>query len=167
MEHIGFERKKKEELPVLAICYDFDKTLPPDDMQAQGYIQSLGYTVDEFWKQNDAVATANEMDLILAYMYMMIKEAEGTHVVNRETLEEYGAQVALFPGVKDWFERIRAYGKERNVIVEHYIISSGVKEMIEGTELDQLIKTIIDRTVINEQLERTHYDYQQEVYRTG
>lgn len=55
--------------------------------------------------------------------------------MNRRTLEEYGSKVALFPGVKEWFERIRAYGKEKGVIVEHYIISSGLKEMIEGTEM--------------------------------
>ena len=135
MEQTAFERRTKENLPVLAICYDFDKTLSPDDMQAQGYIQSLGYTVDAFWKKNGALANANNMDLILGYMYMMIKEAEGTHAVTRQALEEFGSRVALFPGVRDWFERIRAYGKAKGVIVEHYIISSGIKEMIEGTEM--------------------------------
>ena len=39
MQSREYERKHKEELPVIAICYDFDKTLTPDDMQAQGYIQ--------------------------------------------------------------------------------------------------------------------------------
>lgn len=135
MENNSFERKKKESQPVLAICYDFDKTLSPDDMQAQGYIQSVGYSVPDFWKKNNGMAAANDMDQNLAYMYLMVEEAEGTHVVNRKTLEEYGAKVALFPGVKEWFERIRAYGKEKGVIVEHYIISSGLKEMIEGTEM--------------------------------
>ena len=41
-------REHKEERPVLAICYDFDKTLSPDDMRAQGFIQSVGYDVGEF-----------------------------------------------------------------------------------------------------------------------
>jgi 2-hydroxy-3-keto-5-methylthiopentenyl-1-phosphate phosphatase len=75
------------------------------------------------------------MDSNLAYMYKMVREAEGNFVLNRAALERYGAQVALFPGVREWFERIRAYGKEHNVIVEHYIISSGLREMIEGTEM--------------------------------
>ena len=71
-----FERKHKETQPVLAICYDFDKTLTPDDMQAQGYIQSVGYDIGQFWKESNAMAQANDMDQNLAYMYKMVKEAE-------------------------------------------------------------------------------------------
>jgi len=130
-------RKAKEERPVLAICYDFDKTLSPDDMQAQGYIQSVGYDVGKFWEETDALAVSNNMDSNLAYMYMMVREAEGNLVFNRKTLAEYGAKVMVFPGVTDWYERIRKFGDENGVIVEHYIISSGLKEMIEGTEIAQ------------------------------
>ncbi len=130
-----FERRKKEDRPVLAICYDFDKTLSPDDMQAQGYIQSVGYDPEEFWRQSNALAAANDMDQNLAYMYMMVDKAHGIHDFTRKTLQEYGAKVGLFPGVREWFERIRAYGAAHGVIVEHYIISSGLKEMIEGTQM--------------------------------
>lgn len=130
-----FERRYKEDKPVLAICYDFDKTLSPDDMQAQGYIQSVGYDVGEFWRQTDVLAKQNEMDQNLAYMYMMVREAVGNLVFSRKTLAEYGSHVTLFPGVEDWFSRIREYGAERGVIVEHYIISSGLREMIEGTRV--------------------------------
>lgn len=130
-----FERKHKEDYPVLAICYDFDKTLSPDDMQAQGYIQSVGYDVGQFWKESNGMATENDMDGNLAYMYKMVREAEGNLVFNKNALAEYGSKVQLFPGVSEWFERIREYGKEHGVIVEHYIISSGLKEMIEGTEI--------------------------------
>ena len=56
-------------------------------------------------------------------------------VLNKEKLAEYGSKVALYPGVATWFERMREYGKEKGVIIEHYIISSGLKEMIEGTEV--------------------------------
>lgn len=130
-----FERKHKEQQPVLAICYDFDKTLSPDDMQAQGYIQSVGYDIGDFWNESNALATNNDMDQNLAYMYKMIQEAEGNLIFNRKMLNEYGAKVNLFPGVEDWFGRIREYGKQKKVIVEHYIISSGLKEMIEGTSV--------------------------------
>ena len=132
---IQFERRQKEARPVLAICYDFDKTLSPDDMQAQGYIQSVGYKVESFWEESNAVARANDMDSNLAYMYKMVKEAEGNFVFTRRALEEYGARVKLFDGVDTWFDRIRAYGESRGVIVEHYIISSGLREMIEGTSI--------------------------------
>lgn len=130
-----FERKRKEGKPVVAICYDFDKTLSPDDMQAQGYIQSIGFDVKDFWQESNSLAENNDMDQNLAYMYKMVEEAEGKLIFNKAELEEYGSKVALFPGVEDWFERIREYGEENGVIVEHYIISSGLKEMIEGTKM--------------------------------
>ena len=130
-----YERKHKETKPVVAICYDFDKTLSPDDMQAQGYIQSVGYDVPDFWKKSNSLAYDNEMDQNLAYMYTMKQESEGRVLFTKENLSEYGASVKLFPGAEQWFERIRAYGKEKGVIVEHYIISSGLKEMIEGTSV--------------------------------
>ena len=130
-----FERRTKSEKPVLAICYDFDKTLSPDDMQAQGYIQSVGYDIADFWRESNELAEDNDMDTNLAYMYKMIEKAQGRMVVTREKLAEYGSKVELFPGVRTWFERIRQYGAEHGVTVEHYIISSGLKEMIEGTEM--------------------------------
>ena len=130
-----YERKHKEANPVVAICYDFDKTLSPDDMQAQGYIQSVGYDVPDFWKKSNSLASDNEMDQNLAYMYTMKQESEGKVLFTKEKLAEYGASVQLFPGVEQWFERIREYGKSQGVIVEHYIISSGLKEMIEGTSV--------------------------------
>ena len=130
------DRRTKEDRPVLAICYDFDKTLSPTDMQAQGYIQSVyDGDVDEFWAETDELAQRNEMDTNLAYMFKMVEEARGRILLTRRSLEEYGSRVVLYPGVKEWFERIRAYGAGKGVIVEHYIISSGLKEMIEGTEV--------------------------------
>lgn len=129
-------RKRKEEKPVLAICYDFDKTLSPDDMQAQGYIQEVyDGDVPTFWKESNEVAEKNEMDSNLAYMYKMVQEAQGRIVFNKKALEDYGSRVSLFPGVEEWFERIKKYGTEHGVIIEHYIISSGLKEMIEGTSV--------------------------------
>lgn len=128
-------RKYKEELPVLALCYDFDKTLTPDDMQAQGYIQDVGYDVSKFWKDTGILSSENEMDPNLAYMYMMVKEAEGNLLFNKKALADYGSKVQLFNGVESWFNRIKEYGKEQGVIIEHYIISSGIKEMIEGTKM--------------------------------
>ena len=130
-----FIRKSKEERPVVAICYDFDKTLSPDDMQAQGYIQSVGYDVASFWEESNGLAVKNDMDQNLAYMYTMIQKAHGKFVFNKQTLMDYGAKVQLFPGVTSWFQRIKEYGNDKGVIIEHYIISSGLKEMIEGTKV--------------------------------
>lgn len=128
--------------PILAICYDFDKTLSPDDMQAQGYIQSIDYEIAEFWKQSNQLATDNDMDQNLAYMYMMSSKSRGKVLFTKETLRKDGSRVQLFPGVKTWFDRINEYGKNKGVIVERYIISSGLKEMIEGTEVADKFKKI-------------------------
>ena len=130
-----FERKHKEDLPVLAICYDFDRTLSPDDMQAQGFIQEVGWSVADFWKGTTRLARQNDMDANLAYMLMMLEESRGKFPLTRKVLMDYGARVQLFPGVAEWFERIRAYGRSQGVAVEHYIISSGIREMIEGTQM--------------------------------
>ena len=129
----GSSRRHKEGNPVVAICYDFDKTLSPDDMQAQGFIQKVGYNVQEFWEESNRLAKGNGMDSNLAWMYLMITKAVGKTPMTKESLREYGSKVRLFPGVRHWFRRIREFGIKNNVIVEHYIISSGLREMIEGT----------------------------------
>lgn len=135
MQNKEYVRKQKEDRPVVAICYDFDKTLSPDDMQAQGFIQSVGYDVAEFWQESNGLAESNDMDQNLAYMFKMMDAAEGRVLFTKDTLLDCGAKVHLFPGVEDWFRRIREYGEQHGVIVEHYIISSGLKEMIEGTTI--------------------------------
>ena len=106
-------------------------------MQAQGFIQDIGYDVNNFWQESNALAKANDMDTNLAYMYKMVEKSQGNFRLDKKILADYGAKVELFPGVKSWFKRIRNYGKKHNIIIEHYIISSGLKEMIEGTVMAQ------------------------------
>lgn len=141
-----FKREMKTERPVIALCYDFDKTLSPDDMQAQGYIQAVQPEgtdmIGDFWTESNGRATANNMDRNLAYMYTMKKKARGQIVFTKEKLADYGSKVALFPGVEKWFDRIREYGAGKGIIIEHYIISSGLKEMIEGTSIAKEFKEL-------------------------
>ena len=125
------------------MCYDFDKTLSPDNMQAQGYLQAINYeNQDEFWAETTKLACENEMDSNLAWMYLMLRGARGKEIFRRETLAKYGAKVELYDGVIEWFERMRSYGEERGFVVEHYIISSGLKEMIEGSTIASEFKKI-------------------------
>ena len=148
------ERRTKEEKPVLAICYDFDRTLSPDDMQAQGYIQSVyDGDVQAFWKECRELAENNEMDSNLAYMRKMVEYARGRILLTKKTLREYGSKVELFPGVEEWFERIRDFGSQHNVIVEHYIISSGLKEMIEGTSIAKEFEQIYASSFLFDEME--------------
>lgn len=141
---MGCDNKlKKTNKPVVAICYDFDKTLSPDNMQAQGYLQAINYeNQEDFWARTNELACENEMDSNLAWMYLMLRGARGKEIFRKEMLAKYGAGVALYDGVADWFSRIRRYGEERGLLIEHYIISSGLREMIEGTLVADEFKKI-------------------------
>ena len=131
-----YERKTKEDRPVMAICYDFDKTLSPDNMQAQGYLQTIDYEdQDRFWAESNSLAAERDMDPTLAWMFLMLRKARGKEIFRKDMLESYGSRVKLYPGVREWFSRVRGYGDAEGVIVEHYILSSGLREMIEGTEV--------------------------------
>ena len=134
-----------KDMPILAICYDFDKTLTPKNMQEQGFIQSLGYDgkkIEEFWNDSEKCAKKNEMDSNLSYMWKMKKEAELKGKITKARLREYGQKIKLYDGVEDWFDRVNDYGEEKGVIIEHYIISSGLKEIIAGTKIAHKFKRI-------------------------
>ena len=129
--------------PIVAIMYDFDKTLCTKDMQEYAFIPALGMSSSAFWSEVNAMTDAEEMDNILAYMYKMVEKAKETKVpITRDTFQEMGSKVEYFDGVKTWFERINAYGEKVGVRVEHYIVSSGIKEIIEGTEIARFFKKI-------------------------
>ena len=120
--------------PIVAFLYDFDKTLCTTDMEDYAFIPSLGMTPREFWSVANGFGHANRMDGILAYMYTMIQESEKRRLpFTRESLREMGRDIVLFPGVQEWFGRINAFGDSQGVQVEHYIISSGLREIIEGS----------------------------------
>ena len=129
--------------PIIAFLYDFDKTLCTTDMQDYAFIPSLGYTPGEFWGIANSFGWKNRMDGLLAYMYTMIDECRKKNIrLEREYLVSCGRSIELFPGVKDWFARINAFGAQQGVKVEHYVLSSGLKEIIEGSGISHEFKEI-------------------------
>ena len=129
--------------PIVAFLYDFDKTLCTTDMEDYAFIPSLGMTPREFWSVANGFGHANRMDGILAYMYTMIQESEKRRLpFTRESLREMGRDIVMFPGVQEWFGRINAFGDSQGVQVEHYIISSGLREIIEGSSISGEFKEI-------------------------
>ena len=129
--------------PIVAFLYDFDKTLCTTDMQNYAFIPSLGMTPAEFWAKANGFGRGNRIDGILAYMYTMIREAEDKQMpFTRSDLVEKGRDIVLFPGVREWFTRINAFGRTQGVKVEHYIISSGLREIIEGCAISREFKEI-------------------------
>ena len=128
---------------IVAIMYDFDKTLCTRDMQEYTFIPSIGMEPKDFWAHTRVVAEEEIMDSILTYMYCMLEKAKQTgKPLTRESLVECGKDIEYHPGVEDWFERINRYGEEAGVEVEHYVLSSGLKEIIEGTSIAKHFKRI-------------------------
>ena len=129
--------------PIIAFLYDFDKTLCTTDMQDYSFIPSLGMTPNEFWHEANSFGWREHMDGILAYMYTMLRKSEEKGLpLTRESLVEKGRNIQLFPGVREWFGRINAFGETLGVQVEHYILSSGLREIIEGSGLGGEFKEI-------------------------
>ena len=129
--------------PIIAILYDFDKTLCTQDMQNYGFIPSLGLAPADFWRLANSFGWREKMDGILAYMYTMIQESRKRGVpFTRERLRHQGRSITFFPGVTDWFERLNRFGERQGAQVEHYVISSGLREIIEGSAIAKEFKEI-------------------------
>jgi phosphoserine phosphatase len=129
--------------PIVALIYDFDGTLSPGNMQEFGFIQAIGKKPQEFWQESDKIALGQDASNILSYMKHMFDEAKKSGIkLRREDFKSFGASVELFAGVKEWFKLINQYGKSKGVKVEHYINSSGLAEMIEGTSIAHEFKRI-------------------------
>ena len=160
--------------PIIAIMYDFDKTLSSQDMQNYNFIPNLGLTPAEFWSKTEEVCVKHNMDKILGYMYVMMAECKAKGIkLTKEYLKSLGSGVELFKGVDTWFDRINAYGEELGLRIEHYIISSGTKEIIEGCKVAKEFKRIYgcefmygdDKTAIWPKMAINYTNKTQYVYR--
>ena len=129
--------------PIVALMYDFDKTLCTTDMEDYSFIPALGMTPKDFWALANDFGRENRMDGLLAYMYTMIVECRKRNIpLTRDFLVSCGETMVLFPGVRDWFGRINAFGESLGVQIEHYVLSSGLKEIIEGSGISHEFKNI-------------------------
>lgn len=128
---------------IVAFIYDFDHTLSTTDMQNFSFIPSLNIEPKEFWDGANQLTKKEHMDPLLAYMYLMIQESKKRGLpITRKTFVDLGKDVKFFPGVEEWFERINKYGKYKGVEVQHYIVSSGNKEIIEGSSIYKFFKKV-------------------------
>ena len=126
-----------------ALIYDFDGTLAPGNMQEYDFIPAIGKSNREFWSDANSLAEEQDADMVLTYMAKMIHEAKSKGLsLKREAFRESGRRVQLYRGVREWFSRINAYGAERGINIVHYINSSGLKEIIEGTPIAGEFKNI-------------------------
>lgn len=128
---------------LIALVYDFDKTLSTDDMQNFSFIPALGMESDAFWASTAKLTKEMGVENILSYMYVMIQKCKEKNIpLTKEFLNKQGKDVKFFEGVTTWFKRINAYAEELGYTIEHYIVSSGTKEIIEGTQIAKEFKEI-------------------------
>lgn len=129
--------------PIIAILYDFDKTLSTTDMQNYSFIPNLGMTPEEFWNETVIFSDKYQVDKILAYMYCMVKFSKEKGIkLTKKYLRECGKKIKFFPGVSTWFKRINDFAMEKGVVVEHYLVSSGTKEIVEGCSIYDEFKQV-------------------------
>ena len=123
--------------PTVALIYDFDGTLSPGNMQEYDFLKAIGIKDKKnFWKENVELAKKNNASEILCYMKLMIDKSKAANKsIKRKAFVEFGKSIKLFNGVDKWFDLIKEYGAKHDVKIEHYINSSGLKEMIEGTPI--------------------------------
>lgn len=128
---------------IAALIYDFDGTLSPGNMQEFGFIQAVGKTAGEFWTMSDEIAKGQDASNVLSYMKLMFDEARRSGIrLESDRFRSFGKDIKLFEGVEQWFSLVNAYGKSIGVTVEHYINSSGLKEIIEGSPIAPEFKHI-------------------------
>ena len=141
----GIMRKR----PIVALNYDFAGTLSPGNMLEFGFIQAVGKTPQEFWKMSDGLAAGQDASNVLSYMKMMYDEAKKNGItLRKENFKQFGQHIQLFKGVKGWFKLINEYGNAHGVQIEHYINSSGLKEIIEGSPIAGEFKHIFACTYL-------------------
>jgi hypothetical protein len=123
--------------------YDFDKTLADQDMQNYTFIPNLGMTSDEFWGKVESFRKKNYLESILGYMYYSMNVCREHGIpFTKEYLRSTGTDIKFYKGVQNWFDRINKYGESIGVNIEHYIISSGIKEIIDGCSISDKFKKI-------------------------
>lgn len=130
----------------IALVYDFDRTLSPRDMQEPTVLRRLGIPPEQFWDDVGEETRDEQADQILTYMRLLVEriEQERWHIA-REHFKEMGEDVTYFPGVENWFDRVNEYVRERvgeDVHLHHYIISAGLKEILDGVSIKHHFRRI-------------------------
>ncbi len=134
-----------EQLKKAAIIYDFDGTLAHRNLQECSFIPSINMDRDQFWDEVKQMTNRENADEILVYMHLMLAKARDRKVdVTREMLRDHGRAAPLFNGLEDfsWFKRINAFANERGLDLQHYIISSGIEDMIRGCRIQEAFHRI-------------------------
>jgi len=137
----------------VALIYDFDGTLSTTNMQDYCLIPEFGMTVKNFWHKANTWGEDNCAEQITSSMYYFVRVSHEKNIpLTRKTFFDCAKNIEYFAGVEEWFERINHYGDMLDLEIEHYIISSGFEEIIEGSVIRKYFKEIFGCSyVYNEQ----------------
>lgn len=129
----------------IAIIYDFDGTLTPEPMQNYAILPKLGIHPDEFWQEvGDEVANTGAENM-LVYMRKLLEKADQAKVhITKDDYADLAKNIQYYKGVESWFSRINQYVAKKNpkVTVKHYIVSAGMKEVLEGVTIKDEFEAI-------------------------
>lgn len=130
----------------IALVYDFDGTLSPQAMQHYGVLPALETEPSDFWSDVKSKRCEERSEELLVYMREMLQLAKSQRVkLDRAQFNQHGETIEFFEGVQSWFQQINDFVAdigEGQVEVEHYVISAGLKEMIEGCRIAENFKEI-------------------------
>lgn len=131
---------------IIAIVYDYDQTLSPNYMQDEVLFPTFGIDAKKFWSRCHALVKDEGYDNELAYMKALLDYLEIDRPTNAR-LRELGGGLKFFPGLPEMFEEFQTglvtpHHAAHGIKVEHYIISSGLKVLIEGSRLAPYIKAM-------------------------
>jgi phosphoserine phosphatase len=134
------EKRASYDKKTIALVYDFDGTLSPRPMQEYAFLPKIGVDARDFWAESNRIAKAEKADPLITYMHLLYKKAKAAGIrIDRADLVAQGRDVELFPGVMEWFDAIGEYvglrAESHGVQLRHYLVSSGLAEIIEGTPI--------------------------------
>lgn len=131
---------------IIAIVYDFDHTLSPHYMQDHTILRHAGIDPSEFWPSCTALIKERGYDQELAYMKRML-DFDAIRSLSNSDLQAMGPDLTFFPGVPDFFEELNAIVRQSRYVewdihLEHYVVSSGLKAILDGSDIAKHVKAI-------------------------
>ncbi|MEI8385960.1 MAG: haloacid dehalogenase-like hydrolase [Verrucomicrobiota bacterium] len=130
----------------IAIIYDYDQTLSPTYMQDEALFPVFGINPPHFWQRCGELVRDQGFDNELAYMKVLLDCLEMDRPTNAK-LRELGSRLNFYKGLPEMFEDFRSgllsgEHEAHGINVEHYIVSSGLRTLIEGSRLAPYIRKI-------------------------
>ncbi len=130
----------------IAIIYDYDQTLSPNYMQEEAIFPHFGIDGKQFWQRCGELVHRHGYENELAYMKALLDYLEMDRPTNAQ-LRELGAKLTFFPGLPEMFAEFETRlltdeHQTHGIVVEHYIVSSGLRELIVGSRIEPHVRAI-------------------------